>query len=162
VAKTRYLTQEAFRLVYERLDRHRVIVTSRSGNPFTMSFAPGTDVAEQRQTAQDLLVALTFSGGRWSEVASLRWDRIVLERRVIRLWGSKTSGKKNSERLVGMPDLLHSMLSRRWAERKNGASLADIQSALGHSTLAMTMRYAHLLQAESANKLATIMNGVMK
>ena len=136
------------------------------------------------------------------------------------LWGSKTSGKKNSERLVGMPDLLHSMLSRRWAERnvkhdlvfpslsgtmqeassrsihrameacglntpekvaemgratihslrhtfaslllQNGASLADIQSALGHSTLAMTMRYAHLLQAESANKLATIMNGVMK
>jgi integrase len=45
---------------------------------------------------------------------------------------------------------------------QHGASLADIQAALGHTTLAMTMRYAHLLQAESASKLATIMNKVFK
>jgi integrase len=45
---------------------------------------------------------------------------------------------------------------------QNSASLADIQAALGHSTLTMTMRYAHLLQAESTSKLATIMNGVFK
>jgi hypothetical protein len=39
---------------------------------------------------------------------------------------------------------------------------ADIQSALGHTMMNMTRRYARLLQAESANKLATITNGVLK
>ena len=119
VAKTRYLTPEEFRAVYDRLEPCRRIESVRGGQPFVLSFAPGSVVAKQRQDAQDLLVALTLSGGRWSEVASLRWDRIDLDRKVIRLWGSK--GQK--ERLIGTPDLLHSMLSRRLAARKAGPDL---------------------------------------
>jgi site-specific recombinase XerD len=44
---------------------------------------------------------------------------------------------------------------------QRGASLADIQHALGHKNLTMTMRYAHLLQGESVAKLAGIMNETM-
>lgn len=44
---------------------------------------------------------------------------------------------------------------------QNGASLADIQDALGHTSLAMTRRYAHLSKAESAGRLAGIMSTVL-
>jgi integrase len=44
---------------------------------------------------------------------------------------------------------------------QNGATLADIQDALGHTSLAMTRRYAHLAKGESASKLAGIMSGVL-
>jgi integrase len=39
--------------------------------------------------------------------------------------------------------------------------LADIQDALGHTTMNMTRRYAHLGKKESASKLARIMSGAM-
>ena len=44
---------------------------------------------------------------------------------------------------------------------QNGASLADLQDALGHASLAMTRRYAHLLRAESPTTVAGIMDKVM-
>ena len=44
---------------------------------------------------------------------------------------------------------------------QNGATLADIQDALGHTSLAMTRRYAHLAKGESASKLAGIMTSVL-
>ena len=178
-------------------------------------FRRDTVVWRQRQDAQDLFVALALCGGRWSEVASLTWDRIDLDKGVIRLWGNKTQ----RERLVGIPDMLSTMLSRRLQTRKpgqplvfptlsgrarsstcasigaaflatglnsperlhesgratvhslrhtfasllaqNGADLGAIQDALGHTSLTMTRRYAHLLKTESAAKLATILNGAL-
>ena len=44
---------------------------------------------------------------------------------------------------------------------QNGASLSDIQDALGHSSMAMTRRYAHLCKGESVAKLAGIMSTVL-
>jgi hypothetical protein len=43
---------------------------------------------------------------------------------------------------------------------QNGASLADIQDALGHASLTMTRRYTHLTKMESAAKLARILDTV--
>ena len=214
--KTRYLTLEEFRLVYDHMDPGREIVTERGGRPFRFSFAPGTVVYRQRSDARDLLLALALCGGRWSEVARLTWDRIDLDKGVIRLWGSKTQ----KERLVGIPDMLSTMLSRRLETRKpgqplvfptlsgiarastsssiqkafgktglnsaerigesgratihslrhtfasllaqNGADLGAIQDALGHTSLTMTRRYAHLLKTESAAKLAGVLNDALK
>lgn len=213
--KTRYLTLEEFRLVYEHMAPGRTVHTERKGLPFTVRFGENTVVWRQRQDAQDLFVALALCGGRWSEVASLTWDRIDLDKGVIRLWGNKTQ----RERLVGIPDMLSTMLSRRLQTRKpgqplvfptlsgkarastsssiqkafgalglnsserigesgratvhslrhtfasllaqNGADLGAIQDALGHTSLTMTRRYAHLLKTESAAKLAGILNGAL-
>lgn len=43
---------------------------------------------------------------------------------------------------------------------QNGASLPEIQDALGHTSMAMTRRYAHLARKESAGRLAGILNGL--
>ncbi len=39
----------------------------------------------------------------------------------------------------------------------NGADLSDVQDALGHTTLQMTRRYAHLSRAQSIKRLSTAM-----
>jgi site-specific recombinase XerD len=39
-----------------------------------------------------------------------------------------------------------------------GADLADVQGALGHTTLAMTRRYAHLSKAQTINRLSVAMS----
>ena len=230
--KTRYLSLQEFRAVYAYLDPHKP-VARRTSASYQRSWA----AQAQTRDVQDLLVALAMIGGRWSEIATLRWDRVdtaalrqwadwdgqhpihgpVPEQRptvTIRLWGSKTQ----RERLLGCSDLICKVLYRRWLghveaealvfpgqgggrrnrchsiqraidgcglntpERvgeagratihslrhtfaslllQNGASLADIQGALGHTTMAMTARYSHLERTESAAKLANIMTQVM-
>lgn len=207
--KTRYLTVDEFRLVHSFLEPAR---------PTSKGKVPAVDgqLFRQRQDAQDLLVALVMCGGRWSEVSGLLWSRIDLDKGVIRLWGNKTQ----QDRLVGIPDMMLEMLTRRHTERRpgqplvfpttlgakragscrvisraieacglnspervvesgratvhslrhtyaslllqNGATLADIQDALGHTSLAMTRRYAHLSKAESAGRLAGIMSKVIE
>lgn len=192
-AKTRYLTLDDFKLLHDHL---------------------------KDQDLKDLLVMLAMTGGRWSEVRSLRWDRIDLAAGTIRIWGNKTQ----RERLVGIPSIVRGVLERRSAVHaqeageaqpratdlvfpnregdlrgrccwgilaainacglndpsrvreqgratvhslrhtfaslllQNGASLADIQDALGHTNIQMTRRYAHLVRAESATKLANILS----
>lgn len=205
--KTRHLTVDEFRAVYERLDPARPV----DGRPVE----PTNTLFRQRSDARDLLVALVMCGGRWSEVSGLLWSRIDLDKGVIRLWGNKTQ----QDRLVGIPEMMLEMLHRRHSTRRsgqalvfptstgkaragscraisralascglnspdtvaqsgratvhslrhtyaslllqNGASLADIQDALGHTSLVMTRRYAHLSKAESAGRLAGIMSKVM-
>lgn len=205
--KTRHLTVDEFRMVFDYLDPGKAV----DGRPVK----PTATLYLQRTDARDLLVALVMCGGRWSEVSGLLWSRIDLDKGVIRLWGNKTQ----QDRLVGIPEMLMDTLRRRYIERRpgqhlvfpttsgtaragscraisrainscglnassvvatsgratihslrhtyaslllqNGASLADIQDALGHTSLAMTRRYAHLSKAESAGRLAGIMSKVM-
>lgn len=101
--KTRYLSWEEFQRVYEYLDPDRPVggrlLTGRR--------------RQARQDCQDLLVALAMCGGRWSEVASLTWDRIDFDNRLIRLWGNKDK----EERLVPLPTPFFEVLQRRRAER---------------------------------------------
>lgn len=130
VAKTRYLSWAEWKLVYEQLDPARPIVipdhtfkTARGVHTRTgrVQYAkPGTLQYDRMQTNQDLLVALTLTGGRWSEIRNLTWDRIDTagwER--ITLWGSKTQ----AERQVPLPALFKDVLRRRWSERGHGVSL---------------------------------------
>lgn len=203
--KTRFLTVEEFRTVFEYMRPDRPVSTR--------PVEPGSRLYRQRQDARDLLVALVMCGGRWSEVSGLQWSRIDLASGVIRLWGNKTT----TERLVGIPAMMLEMLRRRHETRhatlvfpttggtqragscraisraieacglntaaavaengratvhslrhtyaslllQNGATLADIQDALGHTSMAMTRRYAHLCKGESAAKLAGIMSSVL-
>lgn len=212
--KTRYLSREEWQLVYDRLDPHADMEQSRGGKRCAPYKATGRTL-QSRQDAQDLLVALTLCGGRWSEVAGLTWDRVgAPDFTVVRLWGSKTQ----EERLAPLPAPMRDMLVRRWryacedgtaalvfpgrggAERwacraisrammrtglntvenvarhgratvhslrhtfaswliQNGANLNDVQHALGHSSPAMTQRYAHLSKADNAARLGRILEG---
>ena len=43
---------------------------------------------------------------------------------------------------------------------QNGAALAEVQEALGHATMHMTRRYAHLSQGAASARLGSILDGV--
>jgi integrase len=109
--KTRWLEWAEWELVYAHLDPASPVPTRWGGEA-----VPGGRIAVARQEAQDLLVALTMTGGRWNEVASLRWDMVDLVAwQHIRLWGFKDK----QERLVPIPPQFEDVLRRRWAARRN-------------------------------------------
>jgi integrase len=217
--KTRYLTDAEWQLVYDRLSPHRTFTTPMP-NGKTYERDPSPVEQATMQAAQDLFVALTFCGGRWSEVASLSWDRIDFDANVIRIWGNKTQ----RERFAPLPTMLKDVLLRMHKVRdpaqplvfpgrprekgklggvrggtsrailkainacglntpqniaqsgkatvhslrhtfaswllQKGAGLADVQDALGHTTMQMTRRYAHLSKVESTAKLTSILSDV--
>ena len=43
---------------------------------------------------------------------------------------------------------------------QNGAEMRDVQDALGHETVMMTQRYAHLSKAATASRLGSILDTV--
>ena len=105
--KTRYLSPEEYRKVYDYLDPDRPYEINTRGK--VVSVPRGERLRERTQDAQDLLVALAHTGGRWDEVASLTWSQIDLEGRLITIYGSKTE----QERFAPMPDALYAVLVRR-------------------------------------------------
>jgi integrase len=111
--KTRYLTEEEWQLVYGALSPDRIIVRVRkaSGKSYPPMKLTG-QVRQLAQDAQDLMVALTMTGGRWSEVASLRWSKLGWTDGVANVWG----GKVGKERLVPLPEQFQEVLRRRRAE----------------------------------------------
>jgi len=210
--KTRYLGVDEWQMLFDYLDPDKPVpMVSRSGTAYER--APQELLRERRQTARDLLVALTLTGGRWSEVASLTWDRVnPPEFNTIRLWGNKTS----KERLVPVPDMVREVLQRRFARRTSAvifpaldggalrrtkilyraidecglnspekvaahgratihslrhtfaswllqgdAELSEVQDALGHTSIHMTRRYAHLSKHKTAAKLGGILNAIV-
>ena len=93
--KTRYLTLDEFNALVAYLDPEK----------------GRTDHRAFRQDAQDLVVALGMTGGRWSEVAGLTWEQVDAPNfKVLRLWGNKV-GK---ERLAPSTGALQKVLQRRW------------------------------------------------
>jgi integrase len=58
---------------------------------------------------------------------------------------------------VRVHDLRHTAASRLV---QNGLSLLEVSKILGHSTIQMTMRYAHLEQSETAKKMRDVLNKV--
>lgn len=85
--KTRYLSRDEWQALHDAM-------------------APGVH--------RDLMVVLSATGGRWSEVATLRWDQVDLSGwSYIRVWGSKTE----RERLVPIPAVALDVLKRRYVER---------------------------------------------
>lgn len=201
--KTRYLSPEEFARVVAYLDPDRLV----GGRPL-----PPPQRAARTET-RDLTIALAYTGGRWSEIANLPWDKVNLARGTITLWGGKTQ----RERVVPIAAPLQAVLGRRKATRgpsplvfpgpagrprsqpcggigaamdavglnppdlvarhgratihslrhtfaswliQNGADIAEVSGALGHTTLVMTQRYAHLSKSATITKLGGILNHV--
>lgn len=117
VEKTRYLSPEEYQRVYAYLDPDRPIDMEIAGK--VVSYTLPEHIRAARAEARDLLVALTFTGGRWSEVAHLTWDRVDLKAGLITLW----AGKVEKERMVAIPEPLADVLRRRLAGRRVGQSL---------------------------------------
>jgi integrase len=107
--KTRYLDWNEWLRVYRELDPDRELTYNHrlSGKPIVFKFT-GRE-RQYMQDARDMLVALTMCGGRWNEVASLKWNRVDLEAGSLRLWGSKTQ----AERIVPLPEQLLAVLRER-------------------------------------------------
>lgn len=213
--KLRYLSADEWGRLYAVMDPDRDVLTSggRAARRLTGQQRHGAS------EARDLMVALTLTGGRWSEVASLRWGNIdTAAWATATLWGNKTK----AERLIGLPDQIAGVLQRRYASAhddgapptdralifpgtdgaqragtsrailramdraglntaasvaaygratihslrhtyaswllQRGADLSEVQQALGHKTLAMTLRYAHLSTARTASKMAKLLS----
>lgn len=204
VQKTRYLSPEEFETLYAYLDPDRPVGGRRLPDHLMV----------RRAEVRDLVVALGYTGGRWSEIAHLSWDRVDLRTGSIRLW----AGKVNRERVVPIAERLGATLRRRLAERaagaslvfpgpggkpraqpsraigeamdevglnasdtvakygratvhslrhtfaswliQNGADLGEVADALGHASLNMTRRYAHLSKGATLAKLGGILNGI--
>jgi integrase len=109
--KTRYLTPEEFNAVFKFLDPDRLVFGMRGGKESQGYRLTGLRHSG-RQDAQDLLVALAMTGGRWAEVAQLQWRQVDFEAGTVMLWGNK--GKK--ERMVPMPPPARKVLERRRAK----------------------------------------------
>lgn len=203
IQKTRYLNPEEFERVAHYLDPQRPVSGRRLPEHLQLA----------RREVHDLLVALAYTGGRWSEVAHLAWDRVDLVTGTIRLW----AGKTQRERVVPIAEPLGAVLRRRLGERgtsalvfpgpggrprsqpsgaigdamsavglnepetvlkygratvhslrhtfaswliQNGADLSEVADALGHASLNMTKRYAHLSKGATLAKLGGILNGI--
>lgn len=210
--KTRYLSQEEYRLVYDYLDPERAVGWKNDPPGRTYELPP--HIQQARRECRDLLVALAFTGGRWSEVALLTWDRVDLATGVIKLWGNKTK----QERLVPICGPLEAVLAARNSSRtypttlvfpgpggvprrapsralgdamtacglntpemvqkhgkatvhslrhtfaswliQNGAELGEVSDVLGHSSITMTSRYAHLSKSATVAKLGGILSSM--
>ena len=202
--KTRYLSPEEFRRVYDYFNPHSTV-----GLPVSLA----DRIREQKLECRDLLVGLVYTGGRWSEVATLTWRQVDLERCTITLWGNKTK----QERVVPIAEPLREVLVRRSGTRsgalvfpgpggvqrtgpadaigramdavglntpdlvakhgratvhslrhtfaswlvQNGAELHEVSGALGHSSVVMTQRYAHLSKGATVAKLGGIFNAMV-
>ena len=104
--KTRYLTIEEYRELVAYL---------------TPPTTPGTEhYAQAWQDAQDLVVTLGLTGGRWGEVSGLTWAQADAPRfDQCKLWGRKT-GK---ERMAPVTTALKGILQRRWDAPGRGGAL---------------------------------------
>jgi len=213
--KTRYLSSDEWQRLYAFLSPERPLTfTSRSGNTVRVPDTP--ELYRSRQDIQDLFVVLTMTGGRWSEVATLTWDRVDAPNfKTIRIYGRKT----HSERMVPVSALVTDVLKRRFdtataklvfpgksggdarsqhARTKiivamdecgfndpdtvamhgratvhslrhtcaswliqAGAGIAEVQDMLGHRSLDMTLRYAHLSKGATAIKMARMLDAVV-
>jgi integrase len=97
--KTRYLSVDEYTRVYVYLHPGRPI----NGRPLP------NHLYDARQESQDLLVALAYTGARWSEIAHLTWDRVDFKAKQITLW----AGKVERERVVPIAQPLYEVLERR-------------------------------------------------
>lgn len=214
--KTRYLSIDEFRAVYKHMDPDQPIMPERKDGTTMALYVPTGAPHKDRQDAQDLLVILAMTGGRWSEVTALEWPHVDIEGGTVTLWGNKTQ----ASRVVPMPDLAKDVFKRRAASFKRapkgfvfpgrkgkqrgpsscqpivramdacglntpevvakhgratphslrhtfasmlvqgGEQLNRVRLALGHTTLTMTQRYAHLEQHDNARQLATTLSRV--
>jgi integrase len=118
--KTRYLSMEEFKRLYEHMDASRPVEGTRGGKALA-AYIPTGKAWEARRAAQGLLVALAMTGGRWGEVKSLTWDRVDTQALMdwargekvtvmIRLWGNKSQ----KERVIGASDQICQVLHRLW------------------------------------------------
>src|SRR6201993_622736 len=91
--RPRYLSKEEYLRLYDHMDPDRAL-RSRKRNGSVWEYVRVGDQWQLAKDAQDLMVVLVFTGGRWSEITALTWDRVDLENGLIRLFGTKTDEER--------------------------------------------------------------------
>ncbi len=207
--KTRYLSHEEWQRVYDFLDPARPV----QGRPGTAPYVLDEKSQNGRLDVRDLLVVLTYLGGRWGEICALTWDRLDFAGGTARLWASKVSRERvvpiprmalealrmRAERLGAVPGapvfpgrsgglrtataraLAHALdeaglntpatvvshgratvhsLRHTYASwlLQGGADISEVKEALGHASLAMTLRYAHLARGRTVERLRAVLD----
>jgi integrase len=113
------------------------------------------------------VLAMTYLGLRWSELAALRVADVDLVRRRVHVVerATEVGGRvdvaapksRASNRYVAVPGLLLPMLGARIEGRAADADLRWIQKAMGHESITTTARiYAHLYDDELDSVVAAL------
>jgi integrase len=109
--RLRFLSDEEERRLLKELDPRR----ERKGlRPFTQRHP---ELKRTMQDAYDVVVLLLDTGGRYSEVANIKWSQIHLEQREIHLWRPKVQ----NETILYMTDRVFAVLGRRRSAARPGA-----------------------------------------
>jgi len=105
--KLRYLSIEEEDRLLKELDPNRV------GNGLAPADVRNRRKLQAMQDNYDLIVVLLDTGARYNEIASLAWDQIDLENRLIRLWRSKVE----NESILFMTTRVADVIANRAATR---------------------------------------------
>lgn len=119
--KTRWLSGDEWRKVYDEMDPDRLVMRRPHGAPEATPMPVHAYMKAQRVQARDLFVALSLCGGRWGEVSRMTVDQVLFEGDGVRLrlYGWKTS----KERMVPVPPLMEEVLRRRAEAAKAAGTL---------------------------------------
>jgi integrase len=150
---------EVLSLLWERVDTERKVIRLW-GNKTQRERLVGMPALlhrmlvrrlQERKTGQPLVFPSLGGKLRTSSSRSIQ--------RAIDACGLNTAARVQENGRATIHSLRHTFASLL---AQNGASLAEISDALGHTSLAMTRRYAHLNKTESAARLAGILDGAMR
>jgi integrase len=135
---------EALGLTWDRVDRatgSALLVDTKNGDPRTVHLNQNADAVLARRWSPDAK-GLVFGGRNWNGFRSA-WETAL-----------RTARIENFR----FHDLRHTFAS--WAVQR-GATLQEVKDLLGHKTLAMTLRYAHLAPERLRAAVATL-DGILQ
>lgn len=111
--KDQKLKQEKKQIRYLTADEERRLLEELDPKKQLKGMAAFEDMSEEmkrmRQDAYDFAVTLLDSGARYDEIASMEWDEVDLDNKLLRLFRSKV----DNESTLHMTDRLHEVLKRR-------------------------------------------------
>lgn len=122
--KTRILSHDEYHRLMDELTPREWVERPNKKTGGTHRYPIPPVYLKAQQTIKDMAIFLFFTGARWGEMRACRWSDIDFANREISLGTLKQkSGIKT--RWCGMPDDLHVILIRRWAEISDSPDAKD-------------------------------------